>query len=313
MKKIVFTKFCPSCNELQTYTTKYRLQCSIQENWVCNNCSLVHKKKTYDNNTINEVVKQYKDGVSVSKIANTLKISKRNIKTILVEKNVYSENRDGIKKMFNEYDINDIINKYVNEGLSCEVIGRYYNISKVPISRILKEKGLLRIGLSNGRKIKLTDEQINLIKKLYIKEYKSGEEISKIMNLGKPFIEKFINKSGFRRNKSEGASIGLVKRFRKSNYNDYINSLSDFKKYKKKVISVTNKQPISKLLNFDKRGVSGVDGNFHLDHKFSIVEGFIQNISPSIIGNIKNLEFISWEENVKKRTNCSINIKELIN
>ena len=32
-----------------------------------------------------------------------------------------------------------------------------------------------------------------------------------------------------------------------------------------------------------------------------------------IIGNIKNLEFIPWEENVKKRTNCSINITELIN
>jgi hypothetical protein len=167
--------------------------------------------------------------------------------------------------------------------------------------------------LSNGRKIKLTDEQINLIKKLYIKEYKSGEEISKIMNLGKPFIEKFIDKSGFRRNKSEGSSVGLVKRFRKSNYDDYINSLSDFKKYKKKVISITNKQHISELSNFNKRGVSGIEGNFHLDHKFSIVEGFIQNISPSIIGNIKNLEFIPWEENVKKRTNCSINITELIN
>jgi hypothetical protein len=198
--KEIFKKNCPNCGDIQSYNTKYRLKCSIMENWVCNKCSSVHKKKTYDDDIINDIV-----------------------------------------------------------------------------------------------------------------EYKSGEEISKIMNLGKPFIEKFIDKSGFRRNKSEGSSVGLVKRFRKSNYDDYINSLSDFKKYKKKVISITNKQPISELSNFNKRGVSGIEGNFHLDHKFSIVEGFIQNISPSIIGNIKNLEFIPWEENVKKRTNCSINITELIN
>ena len=55
-----------------------------------------------------------------------------------------------------------------------------------------------------------------------------------------------------------------------------------------------------------------LDGNFHLDHKFSIVEGFNQNIDPSIIGDIKNLKFIPWEENVKKRTKCSITINELI-
>ena len=30
-------------------------------------------------------------------------------------------------------------------------------------------------------------------------------------------------------------------------------------------------------------------------------------------GGIKNLEFIPWEENVKKRTKCSITINELIN
>jgi len=29
------------------------------------------------------------------------------------------------------------------------------------------------------------------------------------------------------------------------------------------------------------------------------------------IGNIKNLEFISWQENIKKRTKCSITIEEL--
>ena len=313
MERKNFTKLCPSCGGIQTYTTKNRLQTSIKENWVCNKCSSTHKKKTYDSDVIDNVVKQYEDGDCVSKIASNLKIHKRNIKIILIEKNVLVDKRDDIRKQFNEDEINDIIYKYINEGMGCETISKNYNVSRNPILRILKERGLLREGVSDGKKVELTEEQTNQIKKLYVEEYKSSEEISKVMNLGKPFVDKFLTKSGFRRNKSEGVSVGLVKRFRKSNYNDYINSLSDFKKYKREVINITKKQPIYELLNFNKRGVSGVDGNYHLDHKFSIVEGFIQNINPNIIGNIKNLEFIPWEENVKKRTNCSINITELIN
>lgn len=53
-------------------------------------------------------------------------------------------------------------------------------------------------------------------------------------------------------------------------------------------------------------------GNFHLDYKYSILEGYKNNISPEIIGNIKNLEFIPWEENIKKRTKNYITINELI-
>jgi hypothetical protein len=40
---------------------------------------------------------------------------------------------------------------------------------------------------------------------------------------------------------------------------------------------------------------------------------FKHNIKPEIIGNIKNLEFIPWKENLKKRANCSITIEKLIN
>jgi hypothetical protein len=42
------------------------------------------------------------------------------------------------------------------------------------------------------------------------------------------------------------------------------------------------------------------------------MEGFNNNVPAEIIGNIKNLEFIPWEENIKKRTKCSITINELI-
>ena len=58
---------------------------------------------------------------------------------------------------------------------------------------------------------------------------------------------------------------------------------------------------------------SGVNGAYHLDHKFSIIEGFKNNIKPEIIGSINNLEFIPWEENLLKRAKCSITKEQLIN
>jgi transposase len=307
-----FIKKCPKCDGVQTYTTKNRLECSIRENWKCNKCSSTHKKKTYDGGIINEIVKQYESGVSFSKIALKLKISRDNIKSILIKKNIWIEGRNRIKKEFTEIEIKDIITKYENEGLSCDIIAKHYGVSKRPINRLLKEKGLLKKGLSNGLKIDLTNEQKNIIKKLYIKEYKNSVEIADEIGMNKNYVNKYLHNCGFRRDKSKGTSIGLVKRWGNRGYDEYLNSLSEFKEYKKKVISITNKQPIYKLLNYNKRGVSGVDDNYHLDHKFSILRGFKEKIDPNIIGEIKNLEFIPWEENVKKRTNCSITINELI-
>jgi hypothetical protein len=51
---------------------------------------------------------------------------------------------------------------------------------------------------------------------------------------------------------------------------------------------------------------------FHLDHKFSIKEGFKNNIDPRIIGHWKNLEVIHWLENEKKFDRCSIEINKLL-
>lgn len=66
--------------------------------------------------------------------------------------------------------------------------------------------------------------------------------------------------------------------------------------YRKKVIKISNKQPLTQLENYSKRGRN----KFHLDHIISIRYGFANNIDPEIIGNIKNLRFIPAEENIKK-------------
>jgi ribosomal protein L37AE/L43A len=78
-----YIKNCPKCERIQTYTTKGRLQKSILENWVCNLCSSVHTKKTYNDDIINNSVKLYEEGNSLSKIGKIVKIKRDNIKKIL--------------------------------------------------------------------------------------------------------------------------------------------------------------------------------------------------------------------------------------
>lgn len=77
---------------------------------------------------------------------------------------------------------------------------------------------------------------------------------------------------------------------------------TEMAKYRAKVNRITRKQPLHTLENFDKpRGVSGVEGNYQLDHIIPIHYGFHNNIPAEDIGNIKNLQFITWEENSKKK------------
>jgi hypothetical protein len=52
--------------------------------------------------------------------------------------------------------------------------------------------------------------------------------------------------------------------------------------------------------------------NYHLDHKYSIYEGFLNNISPKIIGGYNNLEILKSCENLKKNKKSSIRLNELL-
>lgn len=63
------------------------------------------------------------------------------------------------------------------------------------------------------------------------------------------------------------------------------------------------------IINPNKLNISKKD--YHIDHKFSIYEGFKHNVDPKIISCYGNLEVIEAKENLKKQTKCSIDIIEL--
>ena len=83
-------------------------------------------------------------------------------------------------------------------------------------------------------------------------------------------------------------------------FDEYIKTLPQKKHYYAEVWRITNRHNLSLLENCEKRGRSGVDGAYQLDHIIPISYGFYNNISLEIIGNIENLRFITWEENREK-------------
>lgn len=88
---------------------------------------------------------------------------------------------------------------------------------------------------------------------------------------------------------------------------------SDFRKYSDNVWRITRNQELETLENFEKRGrIYENPEAYHLDHKFSIKEGFEEKIPPEIIGSLKNLEMIPGKQNCSKRSKCSITKEELL-
>ena len=93
-----------------------------------------------------------------------------------------------------------------------------------------------------------------------------------------------------------------------------IDDLQEYIKYKKVVMSLTNKtyrkyKHLINPLNY-KRGRNHND--YQLDHKFSILEGYKQNIDPKIISSYVNLEIIPTYANTSKQESCSISKEELL-
>jgi len=69
---------------------------------------------------------------------------------------------------------------------------------------------------------------------------------------------------------------------------------------------------ISSLEGSDKRGVSGMDGKYHLDHKLTCKDAFMRGISPEIVGHICNLQFVPWEYNLSKSGKSDITLESLL-
>jgi hypothetical protein len=159
-------------------------------------------------------------------------------------------------------------------------------IDELFLNQIVTEKNFEIISILNidGKK-----------SKFIVKCDKGHESIKTYVNFTKK-NKKFICQQCFYK------SIGL-------NLNE--EELKKFESYKKQVRALTAKTyRLNKdLINPDNLKLGR--GDYHLDHKYSLHEGFKNNIHPLIISSKENLELLTEKDNCSKQSRCSITIEDL--
>lgn len=86
---------------------------------------------------------------------------------------------------------------------------------------------------------------------------------------------------------------------------------SEFYRYKSVIAYLTEKhrKQISKGYVV---GLAGENNAWHIDHIFSIMDGYKHGVSPLLIGNLHNLRMIPWEENLSKHAKSEISLEKLL-
>jgi hypothetical protein len=92
-----------------------------------------------------------------------------------------------------------------------------------------------------------------------------------------------------------------------------LEGMPEFEIYRYHVKRITEQQPLHLLPKHEKRAAYGkADDPHQVDHKFSVVQGFLKNIPPYIIGHISNLEMLPSRLNNSKGSSCSITEEALL-
>ena len=280
----------------------------------------------YINNKINSTIIAKDLGISFNSV---VRIVKRNGYETRKTADV---NRG--KKLGRRTPIDIVIDLYTNQNKSSGEIAKLLSCTDVTVLNILRDNKISVNPPGFFIKKEIDEEKIKQL-------YNSGVSIKKVaseLNYTIPSVHGFLKRNGLtkpenssvlnkgrkmpkescvkmgdtkRQNKKEGLYDHIYLKRTGLTYLDFQKQLPAFKKYFNEVRSISNKQPIKTLINFEKRGKMGTDGAYNIDHKYSIIEGFKNNVDPKIIGHIANLEMITWEENNSKHGSCSITLKEL--
>lgn len=152
-------------------------------------------------------------------------------------------------------------------------------------SKRTKTTNILRYGVENVS----SNKNIQKIKQ---QTFESNYSVKNISQLGS--TQKKIRET----NESKGRWVSLEQ-------------LGDKQYYERLVRKQTESLNLMELENFNLRGPVERDG-WHLDHIFSVSEGFKNNIPIYLIANINNLRMIPARENQSKNFRCEITLDELL-
>lgn len=152
----------------------------------------------------------------------------------------------------------------------------------------LKKKGVLRCQPCAGKEGQLTRKTKPTGRPKGVK----NKDNSNIKNNLIPFNKTKITQE--QRQRAIATRLGF------SSYEEYKQSLPEWKSYRNEVDRLTKQQPLQQLEHYDKRGPNGKSGAYTLDHIISVAFGFKNKISEQIIADISNLRMIPWKDNILK-------------
>jgi hypothetical protein len=80
-----------------------------------------------------------------------------------------------------------------------------------------------------------------------------------------------------------------------------------FSAYTNKVRRLTEKVDKTSVVGIESRGVKN-----HLDHRYSILRGFLDNVPAEMLSHPYNLEIIPCTDNLEKASSCSVKLEDLV-
>jgi len=176
---------------------------------------------------------------------------------------------------------------------SCEKVIYYENNGSWKNAKTkLKKTGILRCPPCAGKEGRLNSDKPVPGRPKGVKNKDNTKVIEAARNSKNRHNFKFLSKKQILK--------GIATRYGYNSYEEYQATLSDWEKYKNEVWRVTNQQPLHLLENFNKRAKSGTEDGYQIDHIYSVLKGFKNQVPPNIIGNIENLQMLPWLHNVKK-------------
>ena len=185
------------------------------------------------------------DGLSTTEIGNLLGVSSTVPQRILKKLGVtrcISESKKG-KKIGSKLPVDKIIELY-NNGKSSIEIANLIDCSKSSVLKILIENNIDRDNI-----YKYMHNEIDKIKELYLLG-NSMKFISDKLNISYTAINNNLHKLDIVRTEDK-YHLGI-------DYNEWLEIIPVYRRYRSDVNKITNKQPIENLKNYEKRGISGI-------------------------------------------------------
>jgi hypothetical protein len=87
--------------------------------------------------------------------------------------------------------------------------------------------------------------------------------------------------------------------------------IPEYEKYRKQVWKISNQQFVEHYCKINPEDIKR-GPKYHLDHKYSIQQGWQNIVLPEIIGGWKNLQLLPAKQNQSKSNKCSVLLEEIL-